>query len=458
MSNLTRRQFVKRSAAFGVVSAIGFPSLIRGQGLNEKLQVGFIAVGGRAGAHTSAAYEEGCQCIAFAETDKTRWGGVLEKRGWEQAKGYTDWRKVFQNHGKELDVVFVATPDHTHFAPSMTAVSMGIHCYTEKPLTWSVREAQLLAAAYAKNPKVVTQMGNQGHAGNGWRLAYEYIKAGAVGDIKEFHTWTNRPIWPQGGDRPEGSDPIPDTLDWEAWIGPAPMRPYKGNRTYHDFAWRGFVDFGSGALGDMACHTTDGIYSIMNPGYAATAEPFIMTGPVKDMWPAGMVVKSTYRAKDGRPGFKTFWYEGVDGNGRPFMPDTPEELEVDGRQLPRTGNLIIGTKGKMLVNGDYWETPLIIPEARRKEFGRPPQLLERSPGHHKEFFMACRGEKPREFSQSNFGYSGPMTANIQLGNLCARAGKKLELDESGKITSDPKINDLAWREPRNGWGPLEMNV
>jgi predicted dehydrogenase len=458
MSNLTRRQFVKRSAAFGVVSAVGFPSLIRGQGLNEKLQVGFIAVGGRAGAHTGAAHEEGCQCIAFAEVDKGRWGGVLEKEGWGQAKGYTDWRKVFQNHGKELDVVFVATPDHTHFAPSMTAVSMGIHCYTEKPLTWSVREAQLLAAAYAKNPKVVTQMGNQGHGGNGWRLAYEYVKAGAVGDVKEFHTWTNRPIWPQGGDRPQGSDPVPENLDWEAWIGPAPMRPYKGDRTYHDFAWRGFVDFGSGALGDMACHTTDGIYSIMNPGYAATAEPFIMTGPVKDMWPAGMVVKSTYRAKDGRPGFKTFWYEGVDGNGRPFMPDTPEELEVDGRQLPRTGNLIIGSKGKMLVIGDYWETPMIIPEARRKEFGRPAQLLERSPGHHKEFFMACRGEKPREFSQSNFGYSGPMTANIQLGNLCARAGKKLELNEAGEITSDPKINELAWREPRNGWGPLEMKV
>ncbi len=458
MSNITRRQFIQSAAAVGAVSAVSFPRVIRAQGLNEKLQVGFIAVGGRASAHTEASHKAGLQCIAFAEVDKTRWNGVHGRKGWEQAAGYTDWRKVFEKHGKELDVVFVATPDHNHFAPSMTAVSMGIHCYTEKPLTWSVREAQLLAAAYAKNPKVVTQMGNQGHAGNGWRLAYEYVKAGAVGDVKEFHTWTNRPVWPQGGDRPEGSDPVPDTLDWESWIGAAPMRPYKGNRAYHDFNWRGVVDFGSGALGDMACHTTDGIYSIMNPGYAATAEPFIMTGPVKDQFPAGMVIKSTYRAKDGRPGFKTFWYEGNDGNGKPLMPDTPEELECDGRQLPRTGNLIIGSKGKMLVIGDYWETPMIIPEARRKEFGKPAQLLERSPGHHEEFFMACRGEKPREFSQSNFGYAGPMTANIQLGNLCARAGKKLELDESGKITNDEKINELAWREPRAGWGPMAMNV
>jgi hypothetical protein len=464
MSNITRRQFVKRTAAAAAACSIGFPSLLRAQGLNEKLQVGFIAAGGQAGSHTSKSHGAGLQCIAFAEVDKTRWNGVHGKKGWEKAAGYTDWRKVFEKHGKELDVVFVATPDHTHFAPSMTAVSMGIHCYTEKPLTWSVREAQLLAAAYARNPKVVTQMGNQGHGGNGWRLAYEYVKAGAVGEVKEFHTWTNRPIWPQGGDRPAGSDPIPETLDWDAWIGPAAMRPFAGPKSgrgrgpYHPFNWRGVVDFGSGALGDMACHTTDGIYAIMEPGYAATAEPIIMTGPVKDQWPAGMVVKSTYRAKGGRPGFTTYWYEGKDKDGKPFMPENPEGLKVDGRKLPRTGNLVVGTKGTMLVNGDYWGTPLLIPEARRKEFGRPEKLLERSPGQHKEFFMACKGEKPREFSQSNFSYSGPMTANIQLGNLCARAGKKLELNEAGKIISDPKINDLAWREPRNGWGPLEMKV
>ena len=464
MSKMSRRQFVKRSAAIGAVSAIGFPTLLSARGLNEKLQVGFIATGGQANTHTRACHSEGLQCVAFAEVDKTRWGGVHKKEGWEGAKGYTDWRKVFQNHAKELDVVFVVTPDHTHFAPSMTAVSMGIHCYTEKPLTWSVKEAQLLTAAYARNKNVVTQMGNHGHGAQGWRIAYEYIKAGAVGDVKEFHTWTNRPVWPQGGDRPAYTSPVPDTLDWEAWIGAAPMRPYAGpqegkrNGPYHSFNWRGFVDFGSGALGDMACHTTDGIYSIMNPGYAATAEPITMTGPVKDQWPAGMVVKSTYRAKGSQPGFTTYWYEGKDKNGKPYKPETPEELKSDGRELSKTGNLIIGTKGKMAVYGDYWNSTLLLPKARHDAFGKPKQLLERSPGHHKEFFMACRGEKPREFSKSNFGYAGPMTANVQLGNLCARAGKKLVLNEAGVITSDPKINDLAWREPRKGWGPLEMKI
>ena len=466
MSRMSRRQFVKRTTAVGAACTIGFPSLLRGRGLNEKLQVGFVATGGRAKSHTKASHEAGLQCIAFAEVDRTRWGGVLQKEGWEGATGYTDWRKLFENHAKELDVVFVATPDHTHFAPSMTAVSMGIHCYTEKPLTWSVREALLLEKAYKKNKHVVTQMGNQGHAKHGWRIACEFIQQGAIGEVKAFHTWTNRPVWPQGGDRPDWTDPVPESLDWDAWIGAAAMRPFagphesipKGRGPYHPFNWRGIVDFGSGALGDMACHTTDGIYAIMKPGYAATAEPIVMTGPCMDQYPLGMVVKSTYRSKGGQPGFTTFWYEGKDKDGKPFMPEVPEELKSKGRQLPRTGNLVVGTKGKMLVQGDYWDSPRLIPESKAREFGKPEQTIARSPGHHEEFFIACRGEKPREFSQSNFSYAGPMAANIQLGNLCARAGKKLELNKAGKITNYPAINDLAWREPRKGWGPLEMKI
>lgn len=463
---LNRKQFLQA----GAMATAGFPAIVRGQGLNEKLQVGFVAVGGKAGTHTRECHKRGLQCVAFADVDERTWDGVLGKDGWDGAAGYTDWREMFTKHGTELDVVFVATPDHSHFAPSMTAVSMGIHCYTEKPMSWSVREAQLLTAAYEKNKNVVTQMGNQGHSKNGWRLAYGYVKGGALGDIKEFHTWTNRPVWPQGGDRPKGSDKAPDYLNWDAWVGSAEFRPYvkpdgsSRNRDgslrgpYHRFDWRGFVDFGSGALGDMACHTTDGIYSIMNPGYAETAEPLEMTGRVKDQYPAGMIVKATYRATQERPGFATYWYEGKDKKGKPFMPETPEELEKDGMQLPKTGNLIIGTKGKMLVQGDYWDSPRLIPETKRREFGRPETLLERSPGHHEEFLMACRGEKPREFSQSNFSYSGPMTANIQLGNLCARAGKKLVLNEKGEIVNDATINKLAWREPRKGWGPLKSII
>jgi hypothetical protein len=171
-----------------------------------------------------------------------------------------------------------------------------------------------------------------------------------------------------------------------------------------------------------------------------------------------MTIKMTFRATADRPGFTTYWYEGKLKDGSNNMPATPEELTADGRKLPRTGNLIVGTKGKMLVEGDYWNSARLIPEKMMKAFGKPKQLLERSPGHHKEFIMACKGEKPRDFSRSNYGYAGPMTANIQLGNLCARVGKKLELDEEGRITNDTAVNDLAWREPRKGWGPLEMKV
>jgi predicted dehydrogenase len=468
----TRRHFLVHTGAAGAALSFAVPALARTRKANETLNVGFVAAGGKGGTHTQAMHEMKLNCLCFAEVDKSRWKGALGKEGWEKAAGYTDWRKMFERHAKDLDVVFVATPDHSHFAPSMTAVSLGIHCYTEKPLTWSVREAQLLAAAYAKNTQVVTQMGNQGHAGEGWRMAYEFIKGDAIGDILEFHTWTNRPIWPQGGDRPNWSDPVPEGLDWDAWIGPAAVRPYaayhgdvdpQGNKlrakgVYNPFNWRGFVDFGSGALGDMACHTTDGIYAIMDPGYAATVEPIFMTAPCKDQFPAGMTIKSTYRAQAGRPGFTTFWYEGEKSKDVPNMPETPQELLDDHRKLPRTGNFVVGTKGKLLIEGDYWNSVRLIPEAKMKAFGKPKKLLERSPGHHQEFIAACKGEKPREFSRSNFGYAGPMTANIQLGNLSARCGKKLELDVSGKITSDPAVNDLAWRKPRQGWGPLEQKI
>jgi len=465
----SRRNFLK-TGALGAASTLGFPGIVRGQNLNSKLQAGFIAVGGRAQSHCGDSHKRGVQAIAFADVDRRSWSNVLEKEGWGEAKGYTDWREVFSKHGEELDLVYVSTPDHNHFAPSMTAISMGIHCYTEKPLTWSVREAQLLTDAYHKADGVVTQMGNQGHGGEGWRVAYERIKGGQIGTVQEFHTWTNRPVWPQGGKRPEGSDPIPDWLDWESWIGAAPMRPYvgpegggevdrKGSRgPYVPFNWRGVVDFGSGALGDMACHTTDGIYSIMDPGYAETAEPLFQTDAPGDQFQSGMKFKATYRAKGDQPAFATYWYEGKDKDGNPLMPDLPEELAVDGRQLPKTGNLVIGSEGKMIVEGDYWNSPYLIPQSRAEELGKPEKILERSPGHVDEFLMACRGEKPREFSQSNFGYAGPMTANIQLGNLAARVQKKLELDESGRITNDPSVNELAWREPRDGWGPMKSLV
>jgi hypothetical protein len=206
------------------------------------------------------------------------------------------------------------------------------------------------------------------------------------------------------------------------------------------------------ALGDMACHTTDGIYAIMKPGYAATAEPITMTGPVKDQWPAGMIVKNTYRAKDGLPAFTTFWYEGKKADGKPFKPETPEEMKSEKRELPETGNLVIGTKGKMLVIGDYWETPMLIPEAGAKSSVNQT-TSGTVPGHHQEFFAACKGEKPREFSQSNFAIPDSWRPTSSWATPVPAAGKKIELNEAGVITSDPKINDLALARTAQGLGP-----
>jgi predicted dehydrogenase len=484
MARTTRRTFIKSIAYSGAALPLIAPKLIRADSPNGKLGVAFIGTGGRALGHVGEMYKMGQNCIAFAEVDKTRWNPNLAKDvsfrdHWPSAVGYTDWRKVFENHAKEIDVVFVATPDHTHFAPSMTAVSLGKHCYTEKPLTWSVRESQLLAEAYRKNPKVVTQMGNQGHGDMGWRRAHAYIAKGILGDITEFHTWTNRPIWPQGYGRPSGHDPVPEHLDWDAWIGPAAMRPYVGSwkegpfasskwkeQVYHPFAWRGVLDFGAGALGDMACHTTDGIHAIMEPDYPTRVEPVAQSGDLSDQFALGSIIKWQYPAKGGRPAFTAFWYEGyksmqglLTGDEKDaYKPTPPEELVKEGRELPRTGNLVVGTKGKMLVTGDYWNSPRLIPESFAQEVGRVDPVLEPSPGHHAEFIMACKGDKPREFSQSNWGYSGPMTAKILLGNVAVKVGRKLEIGRDGRITNIKEANDLLWREPRKGWGPLETIV
>src|SRR5690606_5252419 len=199
-----------------------------------------------------------------------------------------DYREMFDKEKGNFDAVMIGVPDHHHYPATVLAMQHGVHCYTQKPLTQTVWEARQLTKLAAANPKIVTQMGNQGHAGEGWRLVYEWIHSGALGDVLEVHSWTNRPVWPQGIKRPEGEDPVPSELDWDVWIGPSPMRPYK-NRTYHGFNWRGWWDFGAGALGDMACHTMDGMFWALDPGHAATVEPVAATPHNDDSFPSSTV-------------------------------------------------------------------------------------------------------------------------------------------------------------------------
>ncbi len=324
----------------------------------------------------------------------------------------------------------------------MMAIKMGKHVYCEKPLTWSVNEARALAVA-TEQKKVATQMGNQGHSNEGNRLVVEWIRAGAVGDVKEVHTWTNRPIWPQGIENRPPTEPVPETLDWDSWIGPAPFREF--HKGLHGFAWRGWFDFGCGAIGDMGCHTWDCVFWAMDPDYPTSVELIKIVGKTKETWPKQSITKWEYPAKGSRPAFAAFWYEGG------LKPPVPEEILNDPtrtkKQLPGSASLFIGTKGKMLVEGDYGESPRIIPEAAMKEFKRPEKTIPRSPhGHHGDWIAACRGEKPWDFPGSNFAkYAGPLTENMLLGGIAIKIG-----EEGYKFQCDPVAQDYHAASPGTG--------
>jgi hypothetical protein len=239
---------------------------------------------------------------------------------------------------------------------------------------------------------------------------------------------------------------VPENLNWDAWIGAAPMRPYK-KEVYHSFKWRGWWDFGAGALGDMACHTMDGIFWALDPGHPTSVEVLEASEPTSEAFPNKSVIKWEYPARGRRPGFVSYWY---DGN---VKPPRPEMLEA-GRDLPGTGNLFIGTKATIMISGDYGDSPRIIPEAKMKEIGKPPKMLDRSVGHYKEWFLACKGEKPLDFPKSNFLYAGPFTESILLGNVALKmgVGKKLFWDGPNlKVTNLPEANKYINKEYRKGW-------
>ncbi|MFO0839128.1 MAG: Gfo/Idh/MocA family oxidoreductase [Phycisphaerae bacterium] len=449
----SRRSFIKQMAGAGValaasrVSAAQQSQPAAGSQPTSKrspysdVRLAYIGVGGIGGHHIETTTEHGVQCPCYCEVDTKRTENVM--KAFPNARGYQDYRQMFDKEAKNLDAVMIGIPDHQHYPATILAMQLGKHVYTQKPLTHTVWEARQLAEA-AKRYKVATQMGNQGHALEGWRLVYEWINGGSLGDITEVHTWTDRPIWPQAVEASEDEDVPPKTLNWDAWLGPAPQRGYR-RKAYHPFNWRGYFDFGCGALGDMACHTLDGMFWALDPGAPTSVEPFAGTPATSDSFPKSTIIKWSYPAKGKRPAFVSYWYDGG------LSPTTPAALEM-GRKLPSTGNLFIGTKATMLVSGDYGESPRIIPETKMKEIGKPAQMLERSPGHQQEWLMACVGEKPLDFPKSNFSYAGPFTEAILLGNLALRMGRKLEWDAAAmKFTNVPEANAFLTKEYRNGW-------
>ncbi len=451
----SRRDFIKTAALAGAALAVG--GAVAGCAApggrrqidretvfapqRDKLRLAFIGTGGIGGYHLDSTKEMPIECPCFCDVDTERMKKAIGL--YPNARRYQDYREMIEKEAENFDAVMVGVPDHHHYPATILAMRRGKHVYTQKPLTHTPWEARALTDA-AEKYKVATQMGNQGHAGEGWRLVYEWVHSGALGEIVECHTWTDRPIWPQGVEKPEGTDALPGSLNWECWLGPAPQREFK-KETYHPFNWRGWWDFGAGALGDMACHTMDGVFWALDPGYPTSVEPVAYTPVNSETFPKASIVKWTFPRRGGRRAFAAYWYDGG------LLPTRPGELEPD-RQLPSTGNLFIGTKASLIVAGDYGNSPRIFPESKMKEIGKPKQMLERSPGHIEEWIMAARGEKPIDYPKSNFFYAGPFTETVLLGNLALRVGRKLEYDgDNMRFTNCDAANPYLTKQYREGW-------
>ena len=411
---------------------------------SEKLHIAGVGIGGQGGWDLNEVESE--NIVALCDVDWGYAAHTFDK--YPKAKRYKDFRVMFEKE-KGIDAVVVGTPDHNHAVVSMMAIKLGKHVYCEKPLTRTVYEARALAKA-AREARVATQMGNQGMAFEGNRLINEWIWDGAIGPVREVHAWSDRPThsgkpplyWAQGIERPTDTPPIPKTLDWDLWLGPAPYRPY--NPAYIPFAWRGWWDFGSGGLGDMGIHNLAPVWSALKLG-APTSINASSTLFNNETLPLASAVHYEFGARGDMPPVTLHWYDGG------IVPARPPELDDD-RELSREDGLIfVGDKGKMYVEGWGGNSPRLIPEAKMRDYRRPPKTLPRSIGHHAEWIKACKEGTP---TRSDFAeFAGPLTEAVLLGTVCVRmGGGKLYWDsENLKVTNSSEANHLLHYEYRKGW-------
>jgi len=433
---ISRRDFMGAATAVAAYTIV--PSHVLGGPRrvppSEKLNIAGVGIGGRGAGDLHEVGSE--NIVALCDVDDRYAAKVF--KSYPNAKKYHDFR-VMLDKEKNIDGIVVATPDHAHAVVAMMAIKMGKHVYCEKPLAHSIYEVRKLTEA-AREAGVATQLGNQGQASEGTRLVDEFIRDGALGPVREVHSWCNRPISPRGIDRPKDTPPVPDTLNWDLWLGPAPYRPY--HPCYLPFSWRGWWDFGTGVLGDIGCHQFVSIFRALKLGYPTSVEA-CSSGVNSETAPLASIVRYDFPAREGMPPVKLTWYDGG------LMPARPQELKEGLRFGNADDNLFIGDKGKMLGHR-------LLPESRSKEYGRPPRVLPRSPGHHKEWINACKGGEP---AGSNFDLAGPLTEVVLLGNVALRMGRQLyekglKLYYDGpnmKVTNLPEANKYIRSEYRDGW-------
>lgn len=438
----TRRSFLAKSAAVAAFTIVP-RHVLGGPGHtppSEKLNIAAVGIGGKGYSDIQSVASQ--NIVALCDVD---WRvGARAFKAWPQAKKYKDFR-VMLDKQPEIDAVIIATPDHTHAVVSMAAIKRGKHVYTQKPLTHTVQEARALTLA-ARKYKVATQMGNQGQAEEGYRRLRERIWDGAIGPVREVHVWTDRPnkgllgeYWPQGVDRPKDTPSVPEQLDWDLFLGPSPVRPY--HPAYHTFKWRGWWDFGTGALGDIGCHSLDPVFRALKLGHPLSVQG-VSTRLNNETYPQASMVQYEFPARGDMPPVTLTWYDGG------LRPPRPVELE-DGLRMGEGGTLYVGDKGKIL-------NSLILPASRRQEYKSPEPSIAPSPGHYEEWLAACKGGKP---GGSNFDWAGPLTEVVLLGNIALRRDlrealdkRKLQWDaEKFEFTNLPEANAYLHKDYREGW-------
>lgn len=453
-STISRRDFVKASAAAASLTIIP-RHVLGGEGrpaASDRLNIAGVGVGGMGASNLAACESE--NIVALCDVDAEGYAAKTFTK-YPKAKAYKDFRVMFDQH-KDIDAVIVATPDHSHAVVALAAIRRGKHVYVQKPISHSIYEARILTEE-ARKYKVMTQMGNQGHSGDGTRLIHEWINSGAIGPVRQIHAWTNRPVWPQGVevDRPKETPPVPGTMDWDLWIGPAAMRPY--HPTYHPGTWRAWWDFGTGSLGDLGCHILDAPFWALKLKYPVSAEGCISTywnglwdpcPPKNEQYPRSTIVRFKFPEREGLPAVNLTWWDGG------MLPPRPEELE-EGRKMGDDdgGVLFIGDKGTLMC-GCYGRSPRLIPESRMKEFKQPDKTLARVPGgeqgHEKDWIRSCKDGKP---ASSNFDHSGPLSEMVLMGNLAVRFPNRRILWDGEKmaVTNDADANAYVRRNYRQGW-------